>query len=140
MKRAATAVWTGPLKAGKGVLTTDSKTLSDTPYSFTSRFESGGGTNPEELIAAAHAGCFSMAFGFALEQAGIENQGIETKAVVTLDTSAGPAITESALTTTARVAGADHAKVREIAEQAKAGCPVSKALGAIRITLDLTVV
>jgi osmotically inducible protein OsmC len=139
MKRSASAVWTGPLKEGRGAISTESKTLSDTPYGFASRFESGTGTNPEELIAAAHAGCFSMAFAFALEQAGIANQGIETKAVVTLETSGGPTITESALTTTVRAAGADQAKVREIAEGAKAGCPVSKALGAIKVTLDLTI-
>jgi osmotically inducible protein OsmC len=137
MKRSGSAVWTGPLKEGRGTLSTETGVLSDQPYSFGSRFESGKGTNPEELIAAAHAACFSMAFGFELEKAGIANQGIETTAVVTLENAA---ITESALKTTARVAGADEAKVRQIAEGARAGCPVSKALGAIAITLDLTIV
>ncbi len=140
MKRIASAVWNGGLKDGKGSITSGSKTLNATPYSFVSRFESGAGTNPEELLAGAHAGCFSMAFAFALEQAGLKAASISTQATVTLDQVAGGfAITAIQLTTTAKVPGADAGKVREIGQGAKAGCPVSKALSAVPIALDLTV-
>ncbi len=137
MKRAASAAWTGGLKDGKGSLTSGSKTLNSTPYSFNSRFENGSGTNPEELIAAAHAGCFTMAFAFALEQAGMNGVSVQTQATVTLDqVSGGFAITGIVLATTARVPGADAAKVKQIGEEAKKNCPISKALASVPITLE----
>src|SRR4051812_48843486 len=104
MKRKASAVWNGGLKDGKGTISTDSKVLSNTPYSFTTRFEDAPGTNPEELIAAAHAGCFSMALSAELGKAGMSPQSIETSATLTMDkTDAGFTITAIQLTVTARV-------------------------------------
>ena len=139
MKRNASAVWQGGLKDGKGAISTDSGVLKDAQYSFGTRFENGIGTNPEELIAAAHAGCFSMAFSAELGKAGITPEAIHTKATVTLDkTDAGFSITESHLVVTAKVPGADQAKVLEIANAAKAGCPISRVLNA-KVTMDATI-
>ena len=141
MHRQATAVWKGSLTEGSGALETQSGAFSGTPYSFKGRFqdESGkSGTNPEELIAAAHAGCFAMQLSHFLAENGTPAEELDAKAIVTYGPAAdgGFEITESALTLTGKVPGIDAAKFKELAEQAKAGCPVSKALGAIKITLD----
>ena len=136
MTRNANAVWKGGLKDGKGTISTQSGGLKDTPYSFNTRFEDGVGVNPEELIAAAHASCFSMALGNQLGEKGITPQEIRTQAAVTMQDLT---LTKSQLTTTVVAPGADEAKVREAAEAAKVGCPISKALAALDITLDLTV-
>jgi osmotically inducible protein OsmC len=136
MQRKATAVWEGGLKDGKGRLTTDSRALAETPYSFGTRFEATPGTNPEELIGAAHAGCFSMALSLQLGEAGIRPERIETKCTITfekLDT--GFTITRSHLDVAVRAPGADRAKFTKAAENAKAGCPVSKVLKA-EISMD----
>ncbi|MGH8490026.1 MAG: OsmC family protein [Gammaproteobacteria bacterium] len=136
MKRNASAVWKGGLRDGKGTISTDSGVLSDTQYSFGTRFEQGVGTNPEELIAAAHAGCFSMALSGQLEDAGMTAESIRTTASVTLDkTDAGFTITAVHLQVTARIPGADQQAFETAANNAKAGCPVSKVLNA-RITMD----
>jgi osmotically inducible protein OsmC len=136
MKRTASAEWKGGLKDGKGTLSTASKVLSDTQYSFKTRFEDGIGTNPEELIAAAHAGCFSMALSAQLGMAGMTAESIRTTAAVTLESVAGGfAITAVHLDVTARIPGADRAAFETAASNAKAGCPVSKVLNA-RITMD----
>jgi lipoyl-dependent peroxiredoxin len=131
MKRNAKAVWKGGLKGGKGTISTDSGVLSETQYSFNTRFEEGKGTNPEELIAAAHAGCFSMALSAQLEDAGLTAESITTTASVRLDkTDAGFAITSVHLDVAARVPGADRQAFETAAQNAKAGCPVSKVLNA----------
>lgn len=136
MKRSAKAVWTGDLRSGKGTISTESGVLSDTPYSFRTRFEHEAGTNPEELIGAAHAGCFSMAFSVELQKAGLIAERIETKADVTLEQKVGAfAITAVHLTMRAKVPGASQSDFDEAAAAAKAGCPVSKLLKA-DITLD----
>jgi lipoyl-dependent peroxiredoxin len=136
MKRKASAVWRGGLKDGKGSITTDSGVLKETQYSFSTRFENGIGTNPEELIAAAHAGCFAMAFSAELGKAGLTPESISATATVTLDkTDAGFTVTESHLDVTAKVPGAEAAKVLEIASAAKAGCPISRLLNA-KVTMD----
>jgi osmotically inducible protein OsmC len=137
MKRKASAVWNGDLKSGRGTISTASTVLKDTAYSFATRFENGVGTNPEELIAAAHAGCFSMALSFALQQAGFTAEKIDTSATLTLDNvpPAGWTITAIHLDTTARVPGVSSDKFAEIAAGAKANCPVSRALKA-EITLE----
>ncbi len=136
MKRNANAVWKGGLKGGKGTISTDSGVLSETQYSFNTRFEEEKGTNPEELIAAAHAGCFSMALSAQLENAGLVAESIRTTASVRLDkTDAGFAITSVHLDVAARVRGADRQVFETAAQNAKAGCPVSKALNA-EITMD----
>ena len=136
MKRNAKAVWKGGLKGGKGTISTDSGVLSDTQYSFNTRFEEGKGTNPEELIAAAHAGCFSMALSAQLEDVGLTAESIRTTASVRLDkTDAGFAITSVHLDVAARVPGADRQAFETAAQNAKAGCPVSKVLNA-EITMD----
>ncbi|MGH8727537.1 MAG: OsmC family protein [Burkholderiales bacterium] len=135
MKRSASAVWTGGLKDGKGAISTDSRVLSDTPYSFGTRFESGKGTNPEELIAAAHAGCFSMALSLELGNAGLTAERIQTTASVSLDkTDAGFAITTVHLDLTAKIPGANRQAFEAAANTAKTNCPVSKVLNA-KITL-----
>ena len=137
MNRTATAIWKGTLKEGSGTLDTQSGALSGLPYSFKARFEdeSGkSGTNPEELIAAAHAGCFAMQLSAFLADNGTPAEKLDAKAVVTLIPGTG--ITESAITLVGTVAGIDAAKFREIAEKAKAECPVSKALGAIKVSLN----
>ena len=136
MKRNAKAVWKGGLKDGKGTISTDSGVLSETQYSFNTRFEEGKGTNPEELIAAAHAGCFSMALSAQLEDAGLTAESIRTTASVRLDkTDGGFAITSVHLDVAARVPGAHQQAFETAAQNAKAGCPVSKVLNA-EITMD----
>ena len=136
MKRSASAVWHGGIKDGKGTLSTESGVLKESQYSFAGRFENGSGTNPEELIGAAHAGCFSMAFSGHLGGAGMAPESIRTTAQVTVDkVEGGFAITAIHLDVTARVPGADERKFQEIAEVAKSGCPVSKALASIKITM-----
>jgi len=136
MKRKASAVWRGGLKDGKGTISTESNVLKETQYSFSTRFENGIGTNPEELIAAAHAGCFSMAFSAELGKAGITPESISTTATVTLEkTDAGFTVTESHLDVTATIPGADKSKALEIANAAKAGCPISRLLTA-KVTMD----
>ena len=131
MKRKASAVWRGDLKAGKGLISTESGTLKEAQYSFGTRFENGVGTNPEELIAAAHAGCFSMAFSAELGKAGFTPESIHTTATITLDkTDAGFSVTESHLDVSARAPGADRAKIQAAADSAKAGCPISRLLNA----------
>jgi osmotically inducible protein OsmC len=139
MKRSASAVWKGNLKAGKGTLSTESTVLSATQYSFGSRFESGVGTNPEELIAAAHAGCFTMALSAALEKEGFTAETLETRAAVTLENNPATSWTISAvhLVTRARVPGIAAARFQDVAAAAKAGCPVSRLLRA-EITLEAT--
>ena len=136
MKRKASAVWNGGLKDGKGTISTDSKVLSNTQYSFSTRFEEGIGTNPEELIAAAHAGCFSMALSGQLGSAGLTAEKISTTASVKLEkTDSGFAITTVHLDVTAKVPGADKQAFETAANNAKTGCPVSKVLNAA-ITMD----
>jgi len=136
MKREGSAVWKGGLKDGKGTISTGSGVLSNTQYGFNTRFENGPGTNPEELIAAAHAGCFSMALSKELGDAGMVAESIETTAAVTLEkVDAGFAITAVHLDLTAKIPGADRQKFEAAANQAKAGCPVSKVLNA-RITME----
>ena len=139
MKRTATAVWTGGLKDGKGKLTTASGVLRDAQYSVGTRFENGVGTNPEELIAAAHAGCFAMAFSAQLGGANITPASIEAVAEVSLEKlDAGWTITASHLRVRAKTPGADRAAVGKAAGDAKANCPVSRLLNA-KITMELTV-
>jgi osmotically inducible protein OsmC len=131
MERKATAVWQGGLRDGQGTLTTESKILSNTPYSFGTRFESSPGTNPEELLGAAHAGCFSMALSAQLGEAGIKPERIETKASVTLEKlEAGFTITRVHLDVAVKAPGADRAKVEAAAQKARTGCPLSKVLKA----------
>src|SRR5882724_3589210 len=131
MKRNATAVWQGDLKQGKGSLSTPSGVLKETQYSFSTRFENGVGTNPEELIAAAHAGCFSMAFSAELGKAGITPESIHTTATITMDkTDAGWTVTESHLDVAAKIPGVDPAKFTAASNAAKAGCPISRLLKA----------
>ena len=137
MHRHATAVWKGSLTEGSGTLDLQSGAFSKQPYSFKGRFqdESGkSGTNPEELIAAAHAGCFAMQLSHFLAENGTPAEKLDAKAAVTLVPGTG--ITRSALTLVGTVPGLDQAKFGELAEKAKANCPVSKALGAIEVTLD----
>jgi len=136
MKRNANAEWRGGLKDGKGTISTDSGVLEGTQYSFSTRFEEGKGTNPEELIAAAHAGCFSMALSGQLGNASLTAESIKTTATVTLDkTDAGFTITEVHLNVTARVPGASQEQFETAANNAKAGCPISRVLNA-KITLE----
>lgn len=136
MKRKASAVWEGGLKDGKGTISTDSGVLSDTQYSFGTRFEQGKGTNPEELIAAAHAGCFAMALSAQLGEAGLRAERLQVSATVSLEKlETGWSVTESHLDLTARIPGADQAAFDKAANNAKAGCPISKLLTA-NITLD----
>ncbi len=136
MERRATAIWQGDLRHGKGTLTTESKALSATPYSFSTRFEGAPGTNPEELLGAAHAGCFSMALAHLLGEAGIKPERIETKATVTLEkVEAGFTITKVHLDVGVQAHGADRAKVDEAAARAKATCPLSRVLRA-EISMD----
>lgn len=131
MKRSASAVWQGDLKGGKGSISTASTVLQDTQYSFSTRFENGTGTNPEELIAAAHAGCFSMALSAALAGAGFTPERVATQATVSLDqVQGGWAITTVDLKLDAKVPGIDQAKFDQLAQEAKQNCPVSKVLKA----------
>jgi osmotically inducible protein OsmC len=127
MQRKATAVWQGDLKSGKGSLSTESGTLRSTPYSFSARFENGSGTNPEELLAAAHAGCFTMALSAQLAERGLTASKLETACTITLEKGAeGFAITKSHLELTAHIPGADQAKFDAAVRAAETGCPVSK--------------
>ncbi|MFI5371733.1 MAG: OsmC family protein [Candidatus Eisenbacteria bacterium] len=129
LKREAQAVWTGGLKDGSGRLSSTSGVLKDTPYSFTTRFEQAPGTNPEELVAAAHAGCFSMALSAVLGESGLKPERIETTATVTLEKlDAGWTLTRVHLDLSAKVPGADPAALRAAADKAKAGCPISRVL------------
>lgn len=138
MKKTASAIWQGGLKDGKGLLSTESGALKQNPYGFNTRFEGTPGTNPEELIGAAHAGCFSMALSMMLGEAGLTPERIDTEAQVTLDKQDdGFAITAVHLVLKAKVPGASEEQFKEIANKAKAGCPVSKVLNA-DITLDAT--
>jgi osmotically inducible protein OsmC len=131
MKRNGSAVWKGDLKNGKGTVSTESGVLSNAQYSFSTRFENGKGTNPEELIAAAHAGCFSMALSAQLGEAGMTPESIATTASVNLEkTDAGFAITAVHLDVAAKIPGANQAAFDTAANKAKAGCPVSKVLNA----------
>jgi osmotically inducible protein OsmC len=131
MIRKASAVWNGSLKEGKGTISTDSKVLTNAQYSFSTRFENGIGTNPEELIAAAHAGCFSMALSAQLGNAGITPESIETTAAVTLEKlEAGFTVTKVHLDVTAKIPGVDAAAFETAAQNAKAGCPISRLLKA----------
>jgi osmotically inducible protein OsmC len=140
MKRIANAHWAGGLKDGKGSLTTQSGVLKDTQYSFSTRFEEGIGTNPEELIAAAHAGCFTMALSGKLGAAGLTADALDTVATVTMDkTDAGPTITAVHLDVTAKIPGVTAEKFQEVAQDAKKGCPVSRVLNAA-ITMDAKLV
>lgn len=139
MESKAKAVWTGSLKEGRGVISTASGVIAEAPYTFKTRFEGAKGTNPEELVAAAHAACFSMALGAELGKAQITPQQINSEAVVVLaQKDGGFAVTESRLTTVVSAPGADKAAVEKAAAGAKENCPISKLLNA-KITLDLTV-
>lgn len=136
MKRTGSAIWEGSLKEGRGRISSQSGVLSETPYGFNTRFEDGPGTNPEELIGAAHAGCFSMALSAQLGEAGLTAQSIRTSATVTLEKLPdGFTITAVHLDLVAKIPGADQARFEELANKAKTGCPVSKVLNA-RITLS----
>jgi lipoyl-dependent peroxiredoxin len=136
MKRKASAVWKGNLKEGNGTISLESGVLSATPYSFRTRFEDAPGTNPEELVAAAHAGCFSMAFSMILGLEGMTADSIATEATVTMEKQGdGFAVTSSHLDVVAKIPGADSAKFQQAAENAKAGCPISKLLNA-KITMN----
>lgn len=140
MNRKASAVWEGDLKSGKGSVSTESGVLQQTQYSFATRFENGPGTNPEELIAAAHAGCFSMALSAELGKAGLTPQRIATNANLTLEkTDAGWTVTSIHLETQVTLPGADRAKFEAAANGAKAGCPISRLLNT-KITLDARLV
>lgn len=136
MKNSGSARWQGGLKDGKGAISTQSGALKEYPYGFSSRFEGKQGTNPEELIGAAHAGCFTMALSLILGEAGLKADQMDTQADVTLEKLAdGFAVTSVHLTLTAKIPGADDAKFQELAAKAKAGCPISKLLNT-KITLD----
>ena len=138
MQRTASAQWKGGLKDGKGTISTASGVLSNTQYSFSTRFESGAGTNPEELIAAAHAGCFSMALSAELGKANITHQSIETNCTVTFEKKdAGFTITESHLDVKAKIPGGNKAAFDKATADAKAGCPISRVLNT-KITLSAT--
>ncbi|MBF8778687.1 OsmC family protein [Pseudomonas fulva] len=140
MKKTASAIWEGDLKQGKGRVSTESGALKEQPYGFNTRFEGAPGTNPEELIGAAHAGCFSMALSMMLGESGLTAERIDTIAEVTLDKKPdGFAITAVHLKLQAKVPGTSEEQFRQIAEKAKAGCPVSKVLNA-QITLDAKLV
>jgi osmotically inducible protein OsmC len=136
MIRKGSAEWRGSLKEGKGTVSTESGVLANAAYSFGTRFENGKGTNPEELIAAAHAGCFSMALSAQLGGVGITPESIQTTAAVTLEkVEGGFAVTSSHLDVTAKIPGGDRAAFEKAAQDAKAGCPISKLLNA-KITMD----
>jgi len=142
MKRNASAVWQGGLKDGVGRISTESGVLSGARYGFATRFENEKGTNPEELIAAAHAGCFSMALSAQLEGVQLKAQSIETKAAVSLDKlDAGWTVTAIHLDVTAKIPGADPVKFQAAADKAKAACPISRLLGAAaKITMEARLV
>ena len=137
MQTFGSAKWSGGIKDGKGAISTKSGAMDAYPYGFASRFEGKPGTNPEELIGAAHAGCFTMALSLILGEAGLTAEQMDTRADVTLEKEGeGFAITKVHLTLTGKIPGADQAKFEELANKAKAGCPVSKLLKA-EITLDV---
>jgi osmotically inducible protein OsmC len=141
MDRSATAVWHGSLRDGKGTISTESKTLENAQYSFKARFENGTGTNPEELIAAAHAGCFTMALSSELTSAELAPESLETTAVVTMEkTDDGPTVTKIHLMTKAKVPNADKDRFEELAKKAKENCPISRLLKAADISLDAQLV
>ncbi|MBK9166689.1 MAG: OsmC family protein [Bryobacterales bacterium] len=136
MKRSGSAVWSGDLKSGHGTVSTPSGALSETPYSFHTRFEEGAGTNPEELVAAAHAGCFAMALSARLGEDGVAPERIEAKATVTLEkTDQGWRVTHSHLDVTVKLPGGTEGVFAKAAEDAKANCPISRLLTA-GITMD----
>ncbi len=136
MQRTASAVWKGGLKDGKGTVSGPSGALNNTPYSFSTRFENQPGTNPEELVAAAHAGCFSMALSGQLGAAGMTAESIRTQATLTMEKlEAGWTVTAIHLDVTAKIPGGDRAKFDQAAGNAKAGCPISRLLNA-KITMD----
>ena len=136
MKRKASAEWQGDLKTGKGTVSTESGVLQGTPYSFTTRFENAKGTNPEELVAAAHAGCFTMALSAELGKANLVPQRLRTTATVSLDKGdAGWSVTESHLEVSAKIPGASPEAFRKAAETAEKGCPISKLFNT-KITMD----
>ena len=138
MQKWGKAVWTGNIKAGQGLISSQTGVLKDAPYGFASRFEDGPGSNPEELLGAAHAACFTMALSLMLGNNHLTADRIETRADVTLAKDGeGFSITKVHLTTKAKIPGTDQAKFAEIAKQAKEGCPVSKVLKA-EITMDAT--
>lgn len=140
MKRTASAVWKGGLKDGTGLITTETGALSDVPYNFRMRFENEKGTNPEELVAAAHAACFSMALSMILGEAGMKAESINTKATVTLEQAGnGFSVTSSTLQTEVKIPNADKAAFQKAAEAAKSGCPISRLLNA-KITMEATLV
>jgi osmotically inducible protein OsmC len=136
MKRSGHAVWRGGLKDGKGTVSSDSGVLENVPYNFGMRFENEKGTNPEELVAAAHAACFSMALSLFLGNEGMTAESIDTRATVTLEkVGEGFAVTSSHLETAVKIPGADRAKFEKAAEGAKSGCPISKLLNA-KVTMN----
>jgi lipoyl-dependent peroxiredoxin len=138
MQRTASAHWSGGLKDGKGTVSTQSGALKQTQYSFSTRFENGLGTNPEELIAAAHAGCFTMALSAQLGEAGMTAESIDTKATLTMEkTDAGFTITAVHLDVVAKIPGGDQVKFNQAAQNAEKGCPVSRVLNAT-ITMAAT--
>ena len=140
IKKTASAQWEGDVKTGIGSISTETGVLNKAPYGFKARFEGGKGTNPEELIGAAHAGCFSMALSMILGEAGLKPDSIDTQAEVSLDkVEGGYGITAVHLTLKAKVPGATQAQFEEATKKAKEGCPVSKVLNA-KITLDATLV
>jgi osmotically inducible protein OsmC len=140
VKKFGTAVWRGGIKDGKGTISTESGALKDAPYGFSSRFEGKPGTNPEELIGAAHAGCFTMALSLILGEAQLVAEQMDTKAEVTLEKEDGGfTITSVHLTLRAKIRNVDREQFAELADKAKSGCPVSKLMKA-RITLDATLV
>ncbi|KGM48754.1 peroxiredoxin OsmC [Pseudooceanicola atlanticus] len=137
MKKFGSAIWNGTIKGGSGIVSTESGVLDKAQYGFKQRFEGEPGTNPEELAGAAHAACFSMALSLQLEQAGMEAEEISTKATVAMDqVEGGFEIKSVHLDLTAKIPGADEAKFKEAAENAKAGCPISKLYKGADITLD----
>jgi osmotically inducible protein OsmC len=140
MKRSASAVWRGGLQDGRGTVSTDSGALANVPYNYKMRFESEKGTNPEELVAAAHAACFSMALSLFLGQAGMTAESIQTKATVSLDqVEGGFSVTSSHLETKVKIPNANKAAFDKAIETAKTGCPISKLLNA-KITMDAALV
>lgn len=141
MQRKASAIWHGTIKEGNGTISSESGVLKDTPYSFHTRFEDGKGTNPEELIAAAHAGCFTMALSGQLTNANLKPESLDTTAEVTMEkTDAGPTVTRIHLTTRAKVPGASKEAFETAANNAKTGCPISRLLKAAEITMDARLV
>ena len=141
IKREASAIWQGTLKEGKGAISTDSGVLKNTQYSFGTRFENGAGTNPEELIAAAHASCFSMALSGQLGTAGMTASSINTTATLNMEKlDAGFTVTAVHLDLVANIPGADKAKFEAAVENAKTGCPISRLLSNVKITVDAKLV